>query len=78
MTDPTRIDFMLSTLNAMDVGTLDSIRDKLEQVEAALRGLGQEELAERATATGVALARGDMAEFRRGRAFLQAKIGHLR
>jgi hypothetical protein len=78
MSDPTRIDFMLSTLNAMDVGTLESIKEKLRQVEDALRGLGQAELAERATATGAALARGDMAEFKRGRAFLQAKIGHLR
>ena len=78
MNDPARIDFMLSTLNAMDVGTIESIKDKLRQVEEALQGLGQAELAERATATGVALARGDMAEFKRGRAFLQAKIGHLR
>jgi hypothetical protein len=78
MADSTRIDFMLSTLNALDVGTLESIRDKLRQVEDALAELGQEELAARAGATGAALTRGDMAEYKRGRAFLQAKIGHLR
>ena len=74
----TRIDVLLSTLNATDVGTLDSIRAKLEQVRAELLELDQPELAERATDAVTALARGDVAEFKRGRAFLQSKIGHLR
>ena len=73
-----RIDLLLSTLNATDVGTLDSIRAKLEQVRAELEGMEQPELATRAAATIEALARGDVAEFKRGRAFLQSKIGHLR
>jgi hypothetical protein len=38
----------------------------------------QTELAERAAETISALGRGDIAEFKRGRAFLQSKIGHLR
>jgi hypothetical protein len=33
---------------------------------------------ERTAATLAALERGDLAEFRRGRAFLQSKVGHLR
>jgi hypothetical protein len=73
-----RIDILLSTLNATDVGTLDSIRDKLRLVEEELREMEQTELADRAAATLAALARGDMAEWKRGRAFLQSKIGHLR
>ena len=73
-----RIDVLLSTLNATDVGTLDSIRAKLEQVKAELLDLDQPELATRATEALAALARGDVAEFKRGRAFLQSKIGHLR
>jgi hypothetical protein len=73
-----RIDVLLSTLNATDVGTLDSIRAKLEQVKAELLELDQPDLAARATDALAALARGDVAEFKRGRAFLQSKIGHLR
>ena len=73
-----RIDLLLSTLNATDVGTLDSIRAKLEQVRGELLEMEQPELATRAGETIAALARGDVAEFKRGRAFLQSKIGHLR
>ena len=73
-----RIDVLLSTLNATDVGTLDGIREKLRLVEEELREMEQQELALRAAETIAALARGDIAEFKRGRAFLQSKIGHLR
>lgn len=73
-----RIDFLLSTLNAMDVGTLDSIAVKLGQVRQALAEMGEADLARRADETAGALGRGDLAEFRRGRAFLQSRIGHLR
>ena len=73
-----RIDVILSTLNATDVGSLDSIADKLRQVEGELEALAQDELAVRARETIAALERGDLAEFRRGRAFLQSKVGHLR
>ena len=78
MPTATRIDVLLSTLNSTDVGTLDSIQAKIEQVRAELLELEQPELAERAAETIAALAKGDVAEFRRGRAFLQSKIGHLR
>jgi CRP-like cAMP-binding protein len=72
------IDVMLSTLNATDVGTLDSIALKLREVKEQLEVLGQTELAVRADGAIVALGRGDVAEFRKTRAFLQSKIGHLR
>jgi hypothetical protein len=73
-----RIDVLLSTLNATDVGTLESITAKLRQVEEELRAMDQEELAGRAAEAVAALGRGDVAEFKRARAFLQSKIGHLR
>jgi len=73
-----RIDAILSTLNVADVGSLESIGEKLREVEKELRSLEQPELAERAVAAIAALGRGDLAEFKRGRAFLQSKIGHLR
>src|SRR5512134_1956521 len=73
-----RIDWMLATLNAADVGSLDSIAAKMRQVQEALADQGEAELAGKAKDAVTALARGDVAEFRRARAFLQSKIGHLR
>jgi hypothetical protein len=73
-----RVDQLLATLNATDVGSLDSIADKMLQVRADLEALQQSELAAAADAAVLALRRGDVAEFKRGRAFLQSKIGHLR
>jgi hypothetical protein len=75
---PTSVDVLLSTLNATDVGTLDSVAEKLGQVRDALLALEEPELAARAVEAIAALRRGDVAEFKRGRAFLQSKIGHLR
>jgi len=72
------IERMLATLNATDVGTLDSVTAKLRQVQDALLDLEQPALAAAAAEAIAALSRGDLAEFRRGRAFLQSKIGHLR
>ena len=73
-----RVDVLLSTLNATEVGTLDSIAEKLGQVRDELVALDEPELAARASDAIAALRRGDVAEFKRGRAFLQSKIGHLR
>jgi hypothetical protein len=78
MSHEAQIDLILSTLNAMDVGTLDSIADKLREVQEALRAIGADDLAARANETAAALARGDVSGFKRGRATLQAKVGHLR
>jgi hypothetical protein len=73
-----RIDVLLSTLNATDVGTLESIAEKLRQVQDELAAIDQPELAARAGQAIQAIGRGDVVEFKRARAFLQSKIGHLR
>jgi uncharacterized cupin superfamily protein len=73
-----RVEVLLATLNATDVGSLDSIAVKMRQVQDELATLDQGELAAAAGEAVAALARGDVAEFKRGRAFLQSKIGHLR
>jgi hypothetical protein len=73
-----QIDIILSTLNAADIGSLDSIAAKMTQARQALHDLGQPELAGRAGEAVAALTRGDVPEFKRLRAFLQAKVGHLR
>jgi hypothetical protein len=74
----TDIDVLLSTLNAAEVGTLDSITAKLREVKEQLERAGEATLAACAADTIVALGRGDVAEFKRGKAYLQSKIGHLR
>jgi hypothetical protein len=73
-----RVEVLLATLNATDVGSLDSIAGKMRQVQEELEMLDQAELAAAAREAVAALTRGDVAEFKRGRAFLQSKIGHLR
>lgn len=78
MNNQDRLDALLSTLNATDVGTLDSVISKLEQVGRELEELQQAELASRAGEAVEALKRADLSEFKRLRAFLQSKIGHLR
>ena len=75
---PAEIDVLLSTLNAAEVGTLESITAKLREVKDQLEKIEQHELALRTDEVIVALGRGDLAEFKRGKAFLQSKIGHLR
>jgi hypothetical protein len=78
MPDTSSIDVLLATLNAAEVGSLDAISQKMQQVEAGLEGLGQPELAASAARAVQALRRGDVTEWKRARAFLQSKIGHLR
>ncbi len=74
----TPLDRILATLNSAEVGSLDRISDKMRSVAADLRSLNQEDLAARADEAVAALARADVAEFRRLRAFIQSKVGHLR
>jgi hypothetical protein len=78
VTDTTRIDVLLATLNATDVGSLEAIAERMVQVQRDLESLGEAGLAGAAGEAVAALHRGDVSEFRRGRAFLQSKIGHLR
>jgi hypothetical protein len=78
MSDTPPIDVLLATLNATEVGSLDAVAEKMRQVQAGLEALGRAELAGAAAAAVEALRRGDLSEFKRGRAFLQSKIGHLR
>jgi hypothetical protein len=78
MSDASSIDVLLATLNATELGSLDAIAEKMQQVRTDLESLGEPELAGAAALALAALRRGDVAEWKRGRAFLQSKIGHLR
>jgi hypothetical protein len=78
MSDASSIDVLLATLNATELGSLEAIAEKMQQVKTGLESLGEPELAGAAALALAALRRGDVAEWKRGRAFLQSKIGHLR
>jgi len=74
----TKLDRILATLNSAEVGPIDRISEKMGSVAAELRELEQSVLAERADEAIAALGRADLKEFRRLRAFIQSKVGHLR
>ena len=74
----TLLDRILATLNSAEVGALERIAEKMRTVATDLRELGQPELAAKADESIAALERGDVAEFKRLRAFIQSKVGHLR
>jgi hypothetical protein len=78
VSDAPSVDVLLATLNATEVGSLDAVAEKVRQVRQGLEALGQAELAAAAGGAESALRRGDVAEWKRARAFLQSKIGHLR
>jgi phage tail tape-measure protein len=78
VSDAPSVDVLLATLNATEVGSLDAVAEKVRQVQQGLEALGQRELAAAAGGAVSALRRGDVAEWKRARAFLQSKIGHLR
>ena len=74
----TSLDRILATLNATEVGSIDRIAEKMRVTAADLREIEQPELAAKADESIAALGRADVAEFKRLRAFIQSKVGHLR
>lgn len=74
----TALDKILATLNSTEVGALERIAEKMSLVAAELRAFGQPALAGKADDAVAALGRADVAEFKRLRAFIQSKVGHLR
>ena len=75
---PPTLDQILATLASAEVGTLDRIIEKMRSVALGLRELNQSDLSAKAEDAIAALGRTDVAEFRRLRAFIQSKVGHLR
>lgn len=72
------LDRILATLNSAEVGALDRIAEKMRIAAQDLRSIEQPELATKADEAVAALGRADVAEFKRLRAFIQSKVGHLR
>ena len=79
MSDTSSIDVLLATLNATEVGSLDAIAAKMQQVAGGARvARARPSWRRRRRPRSRRCGRGDVAEWKRGRAFLQSKIGHLR
>ena len=74
----TSLDRILATLNSAETGALEGIAEKMRSAAADLRAIDQPELAAKADQSVLALGRADVAEFKRLRAFIQSKVGHLR
>ena len=72
------LDRILATLNSAETGALDRVAEKMRSVSSDLRVLGQSELAAKADESLVALGQANVVEFKRLRAFIQSKVGHLR
>lgn len=72
------LDRILATLNSAEVGSLDRIAEKMRLAAQDLRSIEQPDLATKADEAVAALGRADVAEFKRLRAFIQSKVGHLR
>ena len=72
------LDRILATLNSAEVGALDRIAEKMRLAAQDLRSIEQPDLAAKADEAVAALGRADVAEFKRLRAFIQSKVGHLR
>jgi len=74
----TSLDRILATLNSTEVGSIDRIAERMRIAATDLRAIEQPELAKKADESVAALGRADVAEFKRLRAFIQSKVGHLR
>jgi antitoxin component HigA of HigAB toxin-antitoxin module len=74
----TSLDRILATLNAAEVGSIERIAERMRIVATDLRAIEQEDLAKKADDSVAALIRADVSEFKRLRAFIQSKVGHLR
>jgi hypothetical protein len=69
---------LLAYLNAMVLGDLDSIHDKLGEARRACVALDQEALADKLLEAEQALARADLKTFRKRMETVVARLGHLR
>jgi hypothetical protein len=75
MAEPQQI---IATLNAIGVGDMDVIRDRLEQARSACRELDQAELVGKLDEAIEALARADMRTYRKRVETVVARLGHLK
>jgi hypothetical protein len=72
------VDSLIATLNNLEIGDLGAIRTRLRAVREELTKRGFGELVEKLDECLAALDRGDLGNFRRHKATLVSRLGHLR
>jgi hypothetical protein len=72
------IDWMIATLNTIEVGELEGIQDDLLEVRRELMHRELGELIEKLDECLAALRRGDLKNFRRIKETIVSRLGHLR
>lgn len=72
------LDSIIATLNQLDVGALDAIRRRLAAVRPELEQLAASDLLAKLDECASALERGDLDAFRRLKATIVSRLGHLR
>lgn len=72
------VDSIIATLNHLDVGDLQSIRTRLRAVRAELEKREFNELVVKLDECLAALGQGDLQNFRRLKATVVSRLGHLR
>ncbi len=72
------IDRVIVTLNSLHVGDVDRILARLEEAEATLRQLAEEELVEKIGEARGAIQKGDVPLFRKRLQHVVSRLGHLR
>ena len=69
---------LISHLNAISVGDLDSIQAKLDEAREACVAIEQPDLADKLLEASDALRRADMKTYRRRVETVVSKLGHIR
>ena len=69
---------LIAHLNALSLGEMDALRDKLEQARRACLDLQQAELADYLREAAQALADADVATYRKRVETVIARLGHIR
>ncbi len=69
---------VMTLLNSLNVGQLDSIAGKLAEARSACVEMGQSELAERLEEARSALETADMTTYRKRVESVVSRLGHLR
>jgi len=72
------VDTLIATLNNLELGDLESIRTRLGSVRAELSKRELGELVAKLDECLSALGQGDLANFRRLKASVVSRLGHLR
>jgi len=76
--DPMDISQLIAYLNALNVGEMDAIRDKLEQARQTCLDLQQAELADYLGDASRALSNADLKTYRKRVETVIARLGHIR